>query len=73
MNQEKAKEFIVVAYKDILGDIRKGEGQYLSSLLHLLKIQDDQKDPSIKKIHALSEAYPDISEFADRVVDAFIK
>lgn len=71
--RQKAKEFIVMGYKDIISDLKKGEGQYLASLMSVLKISMDEKDQAIKKIKGLSEAYNNIPEFADRVIEIYIK
>ncbi len=72
-DRQKAKEFIVVGYKNIVSDLNKGEGQYLSSLLRLLKVAPDQNDQAAKKILALSNVYTDIPEFADRVIELYMK
>ena len=68
---QKAKEFVVVSYRDIVSDLGRGEGEYLSSLLALLRVPDDAREPAIRRLRALAEAYPTIPEFADRVVEAF--
>jgi hypothetical protein len=68
---QKTKEYIVMAYKDILSDLRKGEGQYLSSLLALLHVKPEEKGDAVKKIRALSEAYTVIPDFADHVIDLY--
>jgi hypothetical protein len=71
--RQKAKEFIVVAYNDILKDINRGGGQYETSLLQTLNIPKESQSQAVKKIHALSEAYTNIPEFADRVVALYLK
>ena len=71
--RQKAKDFIVINYQDIVVDLRKGEGQYMTSLMDMLKIPSDAKDQAIKKIRGLSEAYTNISEFADHVVEIYVK
>lgn len=68
---QKAKEFIVTAYKNLRADLTNGQGQYLSSLLDLLKVQPADQPEAIKKIQALTVAYPNIVEFADHVVALF--
>lgn len=69
---QKAKDFIVVGYREIIGDLQKGQGQYLTSLLGLLKVPAEGTDQAIKRIRALSEAYPSIPEFADHVIEAYL-
>ena len=69
----KAKEFIVLAYKNILADLAKGSGEYADSLMTTLAVpQADQKDAA-NKIKSLSEVYTDIPTFADRVIGLYIK
>ncbi len=70
---QKAKEFIVIGYANILNNLRAGQGPYLSSLLTMLKIRQENRDEATKKIRALSEAYTEIPEFADHVVNLYIK
>lgn len=73
-DQQKAKEYIVVAYKSLIEELTKNEnGEYVRSLLHILKIPDAQQADAIPKIRALSEAYKDIPVFADRVVEMFLR
>lgn len=73
-DQQKAKEYIVVAYKSLIEELTKNEkGEYVRSLLNILKIPEAQQDDAITKIRALSEVYKDIPVFADRVVEIFLK
>lgn len=73
-DQQKAKEYIVVAYKGLIEELTKNDkGEYTRSLLNILKIPDAQQDDAIAKIRALSDAYKDIPIFADRVVEMFLK
>lgn len=71
--KQKAKEYIVLTYKNILSDISNGGGQYLTSLFELLKIPKEGQGEATKKIHALSDAYSNIPEFADRVIELYLK
>lgn len=75
IKSEKArvKEFIVMGYNKIMTDIAKGEGEYLDSLVSILKIQDSNRTESIKKIKSLSEVYTTIPNFAENVAYYFIK
>jgi len=69
----KIKEFIVVSYKQIIIDLAQGEGEYLDSLVSMLKIEDSSRPQSIEKIKSLSETYNIIPEFAEEVVNYFMK
>jgi RNA processing factor Prp31 len=70
---EKTKiiEFVVVSYQNILSDLSTGGGEYLSSLINMLKTESDGNDTIIKKIRLLSEVYSDIPIFAERVSELY--
>lgn len=68
-DDQKIKEFVVVGYRQIIEDLRKGQGEYRDSLLNLLNVPKETQDDVARKIKALSDAYPDIPEFAQRVLD----
>ena len=74
-DSQKRKDYIVKNYDGILKDLQKGPlaqpGEYLTSLLSVLKVSANQEYSVIKRIQALSEAYPGIIEFADHVIEAF--
>jgi PEGA domain len=70
---QKAREFIFSGYSNILADLTKGNGPYLDSLLKLLDVPENEKTPAMGKIKALSDVYKDIPEFADHVIDLYIK
>ncbi|MBF0353049.1 MAG: PEGA domain-containing protein [SAR324 cluster bacterium] len=69
----KLKEFIVGSYHNLTEDLSKGQGDYLSSLLAMLKIAPENKEEAIQKIHALSTVYSVIPEFAEQVANFYIK
>jgi hypothetical protein len=70
---QKAREFIVVGYNNIMSDLRQGEGPHLASLLSLLGIPQEGRREAVQKIRALSQAYTDIPSFADHVIELYIK
>ena len=67
----KIKEYIVISYNQIIRELPMGEGQYLDSLVSMLKIEDSNRSESIKKIKSLSETYTIIPEFAEQVTIHF--
>ena len=71
--KQKAKEFIVVAYPQIMKDLGARSGQYLDSLYEMLKVPPEQRTEAAKKIEALASVYPTIPEFADRVIELYLK
>jgi hypothetical protein len=74
-DSQKRKDYIVRNYESLIKDLQNGPvaqpGEYLASLLSLLNVKASQQYDAIKRISALSVAYPDIVEFADHVVEAF--
>jgi len=72
-DKAKIKEFIVMGYQQIVTDIARGGGEYLNSLVLMLKVADSKRTESVKKIKALSEVYTIIPDFAEQVANYFIK
>jgi hypothetical protein len=72
-DKAEAKVFIVAGYKSIIEELHSGKAEYLSSLFTLLKIPEGKQDEAIDKIRSLSELYPSIPEFAERVASYYLK
>jgi len=72
-DKAKIKEYIVISYQQIVTDLARGGGQYLNSLVLMLKVADSKRTESVKKIKALSEVYTIIPDFAEQVANYFIK
>lgn len=74
-DRQEMKAYIVKNYDGIVKDLQKGPvaqpGEYLTSLLSLLKVSANQEYSAIKRIRELSAAYPGTIEFADHVIEAF--
>ena len=70
---QKIKEYIVANYEQIVNDLTQSTGEHLSSLFSLLEVQADQSADAIKRIRALASAYPDIPQFADHVIEIYVK
>jgi hypothetical protein len=71
--QQKAREFIIIGYRSLITDIKAGKGEYLTSLLDLFSVPSDDRPAATKRLSAFADAYPDIPDFADHVVDAYMK
>jgi len=71
--REKAKEFIVSHFENLLADLSKGSGENVSSLMQLLKIEKDKEADAIKKMRSLSELFKDAPTFADQVIALYLK
>jgi hypothetical protein len=68
---QRVKEFIVTAYNNLHTDILKGSGQYLDSLLDLIKVSEDKRGEAITKLKSLTERKLNILDFADQVNATF--
>jgi hypothetical protein len=66
---QSIKSFVEDHYNEIQNDLHQGNGASIAALLDLLHTPSDEKEGTIKRLHALSEAYPTLSEFAERVPD----
>jgi hypothetical protein len=71
--RDKAKEFIVGHYTNLMANISQGGGEDLSALMGLLNIGKDQEADALIKIRALSEAFKDPPTFANQVSALYIK
>ncbi len=71
--RDKAKEFIVVHYTNLIADVSKGVGEDFSALMLLLNIGEDQQADALRKLRALSEVYTDAPEFAEQVTAIYLK
>lgn len=70
-NKMKVKEFIVMAYINISKDMAAGSGEYYDSLLNLLSVPKEKSEEALKKLRSLSDLYPDVPIFADRVIEFY--
>jgi hypothetical protein len=66
--ESKVTQFVTVSYRELMRDLKVGDGPYLSSLLDLLGIKTG-KTEAISKIRDLAKVYTTIPEFAERVND----
>jgi hypothetical protein len=64
-----AMEFIVTFRTEIMNDLAKGGGRYLSTLFETLKIPRVNQNDAIDRIRTLSEIYHDTQRFAEMTVD----
>jgi len=72
-SRSRAKLFIVVNYKNILEEVNTKQGEYVSSLLTLLKLPKEEQIDADKKIQEFAELHKDIPTFADQVVSYYMK
>ena len=71
--REKAREFIVGHYKNLMANLSQGGGEDFSALMGLLNIEKDQQADALRKIRALSEVYTDAPTFANQVTALYLK
>jgi hypothetical protein len=72
-DEQKAREFIIIAYGNLVPELASGQGEYLRSLMDVLKIPAERRPEAIKKLKALSDVYSDIPDFADHAVELYMK
>ena len=70
---DKAREFIILSYNQIMSDLSKGSGNYQNSLMTILEIPKAEENSALKRIKSLSESFPDIAQFAEQVAAAYSK
>lgn len=70
-NNGETVSFIISGYKNIIEELNSHPAEYISSLLKLLKVDENNKEDAIKKIQMLSELHVDIASFAKEVVNYF--
>ena len=71
--REKAKEFIVGHYTNLLASLSQGGGEDFSALMGLLNVSKEKEADALRKIRALYEVYTDAPAFADQVVVLYLK
>lgn len=73
IKRNEIKSYIISGYNNIIVELNKESGEYVKSLLELLKISKENRNEATEKIKSLSTVYSNIPEFADQVVNYFIK
>ncbi len=68
--QDEARRFVMLNYDPLMAELSKGSGDHLLSLLKLLNVPKGEESATAKRISAMSEAYPDIPQFAGHVASA---
>lgn len=70
--KQKVVNFIVAGYNGIVKELSTQSGQYLSSLLMLTNVEEAQRPDVTRRLKALSDAYPNIPEFAEKAADLLL-
>ena len=70
--RKEVKYFIVSSHPEIIKELNFGRGEYIQTLLRILKIDDENSDAAIRKIRGLSEAYLEAPDFSEKVVEMFL-
>lgn len=70
--KQQIVNFIVAGYPILIKELNLQSGQYVSSLLALAKVTDEQQPDVTKRLKALSDAYTTIPEFADKAADMLL-
>lgn len=69
--ERTVRNFILRSHHQVIVDLSKGEGEYLSSLYILLHIQDRQKSQNLATLRALASQNQEPILFADAVLRQF--
>lgn len=71
-SKQQVVNFIVSGYNGLIKELNTQGGEYLTSLLTLAKVDMAQKPEMMKRLKALSDAYGNIPEFADKAADLLL-
>ena len=73
IKKNEIKSYIISGYNNIIAELNSENGEYIKSLLELLNLSKENHNDSVRKIKSLSTVYGNIPEFADQVVNYFMK
>ncbi len=68
-SDERIRSFVVSSYTSLKKEILIGSGDYLKSLLKLMKVDSSEKQDVVKKLKVLLELNDDVTGFADSVAE----
>lgn len=71
--RDKAREYVIISYSMIIGDVRRGQGEYLQSLYGQLQVAPGSEAAALTKIRTLADAYPDVAQFAGQLSTTFLQ
>lgn len=64
-----ARNFILLGYPHIQADLVRGDGEYLCSVLAILKVSADQREQALRRLRKLAGESGHAQEFAKRVLN----
>jgi hypothetical protein len=67
-DEQKLRTFVTTSYSQLSKDIKAGKGDYLKSLLKLLKTPQDQEAATIKNLEHILSTKETIVDFTEEVV-----
>lgn len=70
--KQKVVNFIVAGYNGLVKELSTQNGEYLKSLLALTSIDESRRPEVTRRLKALSDAYSNIPEFADKAADLLL-
>jgi len=65
------RNLILVGFSDIQGDLARGKGEYLSSVLTVLNVTEGQGEQALDRLKKISVESTGAPEFAERVLKEF--
>jgi hypothetical protein len=72
-NKAKIKDFIIGSYRNLSMDIVAGKGDYLDSLIDLLKISPEKRPVAIQNLQKMLKQSTNIPDFSDRVINEYVR
>ncbi len=64
----RVREFVVMGYQGIVGELSAGKGPYLTTLEALLNVPTERQGQMTGDLSRLVKEYPNIMDFADHVL-----
>lgn len=71
-DKQKVVNFIVAGYNGLAKELSTQNGEYMNSLLTLSGIEEARRPEVTRRLQALSGAYANIPEFADKAADLLL-
>src|SRR5690606_22030974 len=67
-DDQKIRSYVINSYTHLVKDIKNGRGDYLKSLLKLMKVEAGKEKETVKKLQSMTVLYDNVSDFTEEVV-----
>ena len=72
-DRDKARNFILTSYQALKDELNRGGGANTISLMTLLHVPEDQRAGAVAKMNKMVDVYPDAAQFADALINIYLK